>query len=92
MSCSLARLRRARAASPSVPASCAVKVDAKTVKQLRDTSGAGMMDCKKALVEVEGDMEVALEALRKKGMLVADKKAGRKASEGIVETYVHTGA
>merc|ERR1719326_19219 len=51
-----------------------------------------MMDCKKALVDAEGDMETALDALRKKGLLIADKKAGRKASEGIVETYVHTGS
>lgn len=51
-----------------------------------------MMDCKKALVEAEGDIEVAMEALRKKGLAQADKKAGRAASEGIVETYVHTGA
>jgi len=69
-----------------------VTIDAKTVKKLRDTSGAGMMDCKKALVNADGDMEVALEALRAKGMLTADKKAGRAAKEGIIETYVHTGS
>jgi len=69
-----------------------VTIDAKTVKSLRDQTGAGMMDCKKALVDAEGDMETALDALRKKGLMIADKKAGRKASEGIVETYVHTGA
>merc|ERR1719487_2623655 len=50
------------------------------------------MDCKKALVDAGGDMEVATEALRKKGLAIADKKASRKASEGIIETYVHTGA
>ena len=75
-----------------VLATFAVTVDAKTVKKLRDASGAGMMDCKKALVNAEGDMDVALEALRAKGMLTADKKADRKAREGIIETYVHTGS
>jgi len=69
-----------------------VTVDAKTVKKLRDATGAGMMDCKKALVEADGDEEAATEALRKKGLASADKKASRKASEGIVETYIHTGA
>merc|ERR1719230_146105 len=51
-----------------------------------------MMDCKKALVEAEGNEEVATEALRKKGLASADKKASRKATEGIIETYIHTGA
>ena len=50
-----------------------------------------MMDCKKALLENEGDMDAAMEFLRKKGLAQADKKASRSASEGIVETYVHTG-
>merc|ERR1719460_2160613 len=50
------------------------------------------MDCKKALVENDGDMDAAMEFLRKKGLASADKKAGRKASEGIIETYIHTGA
>merc|ERR1719230_859582 len=67
-------------------------VDAKTVKSLRDATGAGMMDCKKALVDADGNEEVATEALRKKGLASADKKASRKASEGIIETYIHTGA
>merc|ERR1719230_1222232 len=67
-------------------------VDAKTVKSLRDATGAGMMDCKKALVDADGDIEAATEALRKKGLASADKKASRKAKEGIVETYIHTGA
>merc|ERR1719198_535414 len=66
--------------------------DAKSVKKLRDASGAGMMDCKKALVDAEGDMDKALEALRQKGLMIADKKAGRAASEGIIETYIHTGS
>merc|ERR1719387_363902 len=68
------------------------KIGAKDVKTLREATGAGMMDCKKALVEHDGDMEAALEALRKKGLMIADKKAGRSASEGVVETYVHTGS
>jgi len=67
-------------------------IDAKTVKTLRDATGAGMMDCKKALLEHEGDMEKATEALRQKGLASADKKSSRAAKEGIVETYIHTGA
>jgi len=70
----------------------ATKIDAKVVKKLRDATGAGMMDCKKALVDADGDEEVATEALRAKGLATADKKASRKASEGIIETYIHTGA
>jgi len=68
------------------------KIDAKVVKALRDVTGAGMMDCKKALVDAGGDVEVATEELRKKGLASAEKKSSRKASEGIVETYVHTGS
>ena len=70
----------------------AVKVDAKTVKALRDATGAGMMDCKKALVEHDGDVEGATEFLRKKGLASAEKKASRAAKEGIIETYIHTGS
>merc|ERR1719380_136152 len=77
---------------PAVVAAEAVKADAKTVKKLRDATGAGMMDCKKALVEHEGDMEAATEYLRKKGLASADKKASRAAKEGIIDTYIHTGA
>ena len=51
-----------------------------------------MMDCKKALVEAQGDVEAATKALRKKGMASAEKKAGRKTSEGMIDTYIHTGA
>jgi elongation factor Ts len=74
------------------PLTMEVKVDAKTVKALRDQTGAGMMDCKKALVEAEGDVDAATEALRAKGLAAVDKKAGRSASEGMIETYIHTGA
>ena len=67
------------------------KVDAKTVKELRDKTGAGMMDCKKALVESDGNVEEAIAWLRQKGLASAGKKAGRLASEGLVESYIHTG-
>jgi len=70
----------------------AAAVDAKTVKSLRDATGAGMMDCKKALVESDGDVEAATEFLRKKGLASAEKKASRATKEGIIETYIHTGA
>jgi elongation factor Ts len=66
-------------------------ISAKLVKELRDKTGAGMMDCKKALAENEGNMEKAIEWLRKKGLAGADKKAGRVASEGLVGSYIHTG-
>merc|ERR1711924_526613 len=85
--------RCAAVQAPRLPAVCmAATIDAKTVKKLRDATGAGMMDCKKALVDADGDETVATEALRKKGLASAEKKATRKASEGIVETYIHTGA
>ncbi|MDX8408799.1 MAG: translation elongation factor Ts [Mariprofundales bacterium] len=60
------------------------KITAADVKQLRETSGAGMMDCKKALTEVGGDMDAAVDYLRKKGLAAASKKAGRVAAEGVV--------
>ena len=64
-------------------------ISAKDVKALRDQTGAGMMDCKKALVEAEGDMEKAVDILRVKGQAQAAKRGGRAASEGIVQSYVH---
>lgn len=67
-------------------------ISAKTVKSLRDATGAGMMDCKKALKEAGGDVETATEWLRAKGMASAAKKASRAAKEGIIDTYIHTGA
>merc|ERR1719389_930510 len=70
----------------------AATVSAKEVKSLRDATGAGMMDCKKALVDNDGDMEAAMEFLRKKGLASAEKKSSRAALEGIVETYIHTGS
>ncbi len=66
-------------------------ISAKLVKELRDKTNAGMMDCKKALAENDGDMTKATEWLRKKGIASADKKSGRVAAEGIVESYIHTG-
>ncbi len=66
-------------------------ISAKAVKDLRDKTGAGMMDCKKALKETEGDMEKAIEWLRQKGLASAAKKSGRTAAEGLVESYIHTG-
>ncbi|MGB8686046.1 MAG: translation elongation factor Ts [Microcoleus sp.] len=66
-------------------------ISAKLVKELRDKTGAGMMDCKKALIENEGNMETSIEWLRKKGLASAGKKAGRVASEGLVGSYIHTG-
>jgi elongation factor Ts len=61
------------------------------IKDLREKSGAGMVDCKKALVEANGNIEVAMEELRKKGMATASKKAGRVAAEGAVGSYIHMG-
>ncbi|NBB78887.1 MAG: translation elongation factor Ts [Verrucomicrobia bacterium] len=67
------------------------QINAKMVGELRESTGAGLMDCKKALVETEGDLEAAMELLRKKGMAKAAKKAGRDASEGLVDSYIHLG-
>jgi len=64
---------------------------ANDVKELREKTGLGMMDCKKALEENAGDMEKAVDWLRKKGLAAADKKADRVAAEGIVEAYIHPG-
>ncbi len=66
-------------------------VSAKLVKELRDKTGAGMMDCKKALKEVGGDLEKAGDWLRQKGIASASKKSGRTAAEGLVSSYIHTG-
>lgn len=63
-------------------------ITAQSVKELRERTGAGMMDCKKALTETQGDMEKAVEVLREKGLAAAAKKAGRVAAEGIVKTFV----
>ena len=64
-------------------------ISAKDVKALRDQTGAGMMDCKKALVEADGDLDKAVEILRVKGQAQAAKRGGRAASEGVIQSYVH---
>lgn len=61
------------------------------IKELRTRTGAGIVDCRNALIEADGDLERAIEFLRKKGLATAEKKAGRVASEGLVESYIHTG-
>ena len=66
-------------------------ITAEMVKQLRDKTGAGMMDCKGALAEANGDMEKAVEILRKKGVASATKRAGRATKEGVVGHYIHMG-
>lgn len=66
-------------------------ITAEKVKELRERTGAGMMDCKKALTEKNGDMEKAIEYLREKGLAAAAKKSGRIAAEGLVEAYIHGG-
>ena len=66
-------------------------ITAEQVKELRDRTGAGLMDCKKILVETDGNIEKAIELLREKGIAKAAKKAGRVASEGLVEAYIHNG-
>ena len=68
------------------------EITAKLVKELRDKTSAGMMDCKKALVENKGDMEKSIEWLRQKGIASAEKKSGRVAAEGAVGSYIHTGS
>jgi elongation factor Ts len=64
-------------------------ITAGMVKELREKVGAGMMDCKKALVETKGDMDKAVKYLREKGLAAAAKKSGRIASEGMVDSYIH---
>lgn len=66
-------------------------ITSKMVKDLRDKTQAGMMDCKKALEKTDGDMEKAVDLLRQKGLAVAAKRAGRATSEGVIETYIHAG-
>lgn len=67
-------------------------VPAAQVKALREKTGAGFMDCKKALAEANGDVDKAIEVLRKKGIATAQKKAGREAREGVIESYIHPGS
>src|SRR3989304_6028529 len=68
-----------------------MNIDAKEVAKLRELTGVGMMECKKALEETGGDFDKAMEILRKKGAKAAEKRAGREAREGIIVSYVHNG-
>ena len=68
-----------------------MKIPTTSVKELRDQSGAGIMDCRNALLEAEGDIEKALEILKQKGCLQAQKKAERAATQGVIEAYIHIG-
>ena len=68
------------------------EITAQMVKELRGATGSGIMDCKKVLAEADGDMDKAIELLRKKGLAKAAKRAGRSTSEGIIYSYIHTGA
>ncbi len=68
-----------------------MKITSQMVKELRDKTNAGMMDCKRALGETEGDLEKAVDLLRQKGLAVAAKRADRATSEGVVECYIHAG-
>ncbi len=68
-----------------------IEITAKMVSELRQKTGAGLMDCKKALTESGADLEQAEKYLRKKGIASADKKAGRSTQEGLIETYIHLG-
>ena len=69
-----------------------MSINAQQVKELRDKSGVGMMDCKKALIESNGDIDQAFDILRKSGIAKAKKKSGRDAKEGLVFSYIHPGA
>ncbi len=68
-----------------------MKITSQMVKELRDKTNAGMMDCKKALTETDGDLEKAVDLLRQKGLAVAAKRSGRDTSEGVVASYIHAG-
>jgi len=69
-----------------------VQISAAMVKELREATGSGIMDCKRVLAEAEGDTEKAIVLLRKKGLAKAAKRAGRSTSEGLIYSYIHTGA
>jgi elongation factor Ts len=69
-----------------------MSISAKQVKELRDRTGIGMMECKKALAETDGDIDKAIELLRKRGMAKAEKKSGRDVNEGVIQAYIHPGS
>ena len=68
-----------------------MEITASMVKELRESTGAGVLDCKKALEEANGDFEKAIQVLRRRGLAIAAKKAGRATEEGLIEAYVHPG-
>ena len=68
-----------------------VKISAQMIKQLRTRTNAGVMDCKEALTEAGGDLEKAVDFLRKRGVAIALKRAGRETSQGLIQSYIHTG-
>ena len=68
-----------------------MKIPTSSIKELREQSGAGIMDCRKALLEAGGDMEKALDILKQRNLLLVEKKAKRSTTQGLVEAYVHTG-
>ena len=68
-----------------------MNITSQMVKELREKTNAGMMDCKKALTETDGDMEKAVDLLRQKGLAVAAKRAGKETREGVIEAYIHAG-
>ena len=68
-----------------------MKIPAEQIKELRYQSGSGIMDCRKALIEAQGDIEKALRCLKDKGILIAEKKANRTTTQGLIEAYIHTG-
>lgn len=69
-----------------------MEINASLVKQLRDKTGVGMMDCKNALIEAEGNIEKAFDILRTKGHAKAEKRAGKATKEGVIESYIHPGS
>lgn len=83
--------RASRAGLEAVEGAVDMEISSQLVKELRERSGAGIMDCKAALAETGGNIEAALDVLQKKSKTVALKKAGRIASEGLVHSYIHTG-
>ena len=68
-----------------------MEISTASIKELREQSGAGIMACRQALIEAQGDMDKAVETLKEQGLLLAKKKASRVANEGIIEAYIHTG-
>ena len=68
-----------------------MKITTSSIRELRDQSGAGIMDCRKALLEAQGDIEKALQILRQQSLFQAEKKAKRSATDGIIEAYIHAG-